>query len=76
MLTSDTNDVTHVDLSSIPAGFKVGAIYLNQDDFAYAKLRFDPASMSWFKRNLHLISDPQTRAEIWRYFWVSVREER
>ena len=49
---------------------------MNQCDHAYAKVRFDRASIDWFSQNLHLVACPETRAEIWRYFWVLVREER
>ena len=76
VLVSSTDGITEVDIKSLPSDFKLGAVYLNQDDHAYARVRFDRSSIDWFVRNLHLIEDPLTRAEIWRYFWLLVREER
>ena len=68
--------MTDVNISCLPDDFQMGAVYLNQGDYAYAKIGFDKASINWFCQNLQIIADPMTRAEIWRYFWVLVREER
>lgn len=76
VLVSDTDELTSVDISCLPTDFKLGAIYINQDDHAYAKIRFDRDSINWFSHNLHLVGNTMTRAEIWRYFWILVREER
>ena len=73
---SDFDDVTDVDISSLPDDFKLGAIYINQDDHVYANVCFDSQSIDWFKNNLQHVLDPMTRAQIWRYFWVMVRGEQ
>ena len=43
-----------MDLSSqeIPAEFEFGAVYLNENDYALAKVRFDQTSLDWFSSNL------------------------
>lgn len=45
---SEKDEVTIVDLSSVPAGFKFVAVYLNHGSHAYAKVRFDQSSIDWF----------------------------
>jgi len=48
VLVSDTEELTTVDISCLPTDFRLGAIYINQDDHAYAKIRFDRDSINWF----------------------------
>ena len=64
----DYNELTTVDLSSqkIPAEFEFGAVYLNENGYALAKVRFDQTSLDWFSSNLESVEEPLTRASIWR----------
>ena len=41
VVISENEEETVVDISSLPGDFQFGAVYLNQDDHAYAKVRFD-----------------------------------
>ncbi len=68
----DYEEDTPIDLSSIslPAGFELGAVYLNEGGYAVAKVRFDQASRDWFTSNLEKVADPLTRASIWRQLWL------
>ena len=51
-------------------------MFLNQDEHAYLKVRFDPQSIDWFTENLHTIGDSLTRAVIHRYFWMLVTDRK
>ena len=45
IVISEVDAVTEVDISGLPQGqdgLKFGAVFLNQDDHAYAKVLFDP----------------------------------
>ena len=55
-----------------PEDFRFGAVYINQDDHAYANVRFDRQSTQWFTKNISKVDDNVTRAAIWRYFWKLV----
>lgn len=70
------DEITEVDISSIPSDFQFGAIYVNQDDHAYAKVRFDSQSIDWFTQNLSKVNNPLTRGAIWRYFWNLVMDRK
>jgi aminopeptidase N len=73
---SEKDEVTVVDLSSVPAGFKFVAVYLNHGSHAYAKVRFDQSSIDWFIKNLSSVESAVTRAAIWRYFWMLVMDKK
>ena len=62
VLISDFDDLTEVDISSLPKGFKLGAVYLNQNNHMYANVDFDQYSINWFKQNLQYVQDAETRA--------------
>lgn len=48
---SEADEVTEVDLKSVPSDFKVAAVYINHGNHAYCKVRFDKASINWFTEN-------------------------
>lgn len=48
VVISEKEEITSVDTSSLPDGFNIAAIYLNEGQHAYCKLRFDQASIDWF----------------------------
>jgi len=54
IIICDYNEFTTVDLSGyeIPQEFEFGAVYLNENDYALAKVRFDQTSLDWFSSNL------------------------
>jgi len=69
VVISDKAENTIIDLNGIPVDFgDVKAIYVNEGEHAYAKVRFDSNSTDWFTQNLHLVEDSLTRGTIWRYF--------
>jgi hypothetical protein len=75
IVVSDKQDTTQIDLSSLPGDFgNVKAIFVNEGEHAYAKVRFDAASTKWFIENLHLIEDSLTRGAVGRYFIMAVLE--
>ena len=76
VIISQTEEITEVDISSLPQDFQFGAVYLNQDDHAYAKVRFDDQSIDWFTQNLNSIDDALTRGAIWHYFWMLVMDRK
>ena len=51
-------------------------MYLNQDDYAYAKIRFDSQSIDWLTLNLSKVNDPLTRGAIWRHLWNHVMDRK
>jgi aminopeptidase N len=57
------------------AGEKIADLLLiNDRDLSYAKLRFDPRSLSTLKTHLGKISDPLTRALCWAAVWDMHRD--
>lgn len=76
VVVSATEELTVVDLSSLPADFCFGAIAINNDEHAYGKVRFDAESIDWLTENLHRIEDPLTRSTVWRYFWQLVMDRK
>jgi len=42
------DEMTDIDISGLPQDYMIGAIYVNLDDHAYAKVRFDRQSIDWF----------------------------
>lgn len=73
---SEKDDVTVVDMSTVPAGFKFVAVYLNHGSHAYTKVRFDQSSIGWFIKNLSSVESAVTRASIWRYLWMLVLDKK
>ena len=72
-----SESVTVIDVTQIPEEFgPVSAIFINEGEHAYAKVRFDERSKDWFVDNLNKIRDAVTRGAIWRYFWFAVLERR
>ena len=49
---------------------------VNQGDHAFTKVQFDMQSTEWFSRHLSQVTDPETRAHIWRYFWLLVLDHK
>jgi len=76
VVISPTEECTTVDLSKLPAEYKFGAVTLNLNEHAYAKVRFDAQSIDWLTENLHTVADPLTRAAVWRYFWMLVMDRK
>lgn len=66
---------TSIDLSKLPSDFVFGAVNVNHDDHAYAKIRYDPASVEWLKDNLQH-THPVTRASVWRNFWILMQDKQ
>lgn len=71
---SESEESTTVDLASVPSDFKIAAVYINHGNHAYAKVRFDEASIQWYTKNLSSVKDAASRASIWRYFWYLVMD--
>ena len=72
-----SESVTVIDVTQIPEEFgPVSAIFINEGEHAYAKVRFDERSKDWFVDNLNKVRDAVTRGAIWRYFWFAVLERR
>lgn len=66
---SEINEMTEVDMSSVPADFKFAAVYINHGNHGYAKVRFDQNSVQWFTDNLSTkVDSAPTRSSIWEYF--------
>ena len=63
-------------MSDIPADFKFGACFVNYDEHAYLKARFDQKSIDWFVDNLGSLSSAVTRGAIWRHFWILVKDKK
>ena len=76
IVVGSENELTEVDISTMPGDFQFGAVFLNQDEHAYAKVRFYSQSVDWLTENLHHVSDPLTRAAVWRYFWMLVMDRK
>ena len=76
VVISDKEELTNVDLSSLPKDFKYGAVYVNEGEHAYAKMRFDAQSIDWFTENLHTIKNALTRSAIWYHFWMLMIDKR
>lgn len=76
MVISETQESNQVDLSSLPENFSLGAIVVNVNDHAYAKVRYDAASEQWLIDNLHTVADHVTRATVWRNFWLMVMDRK
>lgn len=72
-VVSEKDESTVVD---IPPDFKVAAVYLNDGQHAYCKLRFDQGSIEWFTKNLSKVSCAVSRAAIWRYFWMLLIDKK
>ena len=75
-MISETQESNQVDLSSLPENFTPGAIVVNVNDHAYAKVRYDAASEQWLIDNLHTVADHVTRATVWRNFWLMVMDRK
>lgn len=74
--TSIELDITGA-LTPVPqlAGHKVADLLLiNDRDLSYAKLRFDPRSLTTLKTHLGKVSDPLTRALCWAAVWDMHRD--
>eukprot|EP01022_Parablepharisma_sp_SALTPOND_P036193 TRINITY_DN97_c0_g1_i2.p1 TRINITY_DN97_c0_g1~~TRINITY_DN97_c0_g1_i2.p1 ORF type:complete len:699 (-),score=94.22 TRINITY_DN97_c0_g1_i2:7098-9194(-) len=50
------------------------AVFLNINDYAYAKIRLDGKSFDALTQNLRMVSDPLTRLMILRSVWDMVRD--
>jgi len=74
--SSEKDEITIVDTSSVPDDFKIAAVYLNHGNHAYAKVRFDKASIQWFTENLSKVESAGSRSYIWRYFWYLVQDKQ
>ena len=56
VVITDKSENTVVKIDSIPADFgPVKAIFVNEGEHAYAKVRFDQESTNWFTNNLHKV---------------------
>jgi hypothetical protein len=52
----------------------VRAVIINHDAHAYAKVLFDPRTLSTFESDFTKISDATTRALVWRHVFNQVKE--
>ena len=48
VVINETEELTDIDVSKLPADLVVGAINLNHGEYAYSKVRYDPTSVKWF----------------------------
>ena len=76
VVVGDKEELTEVDISSLPVDFQFGAVNVNEGEHAYAKVRFDEQSIEWFTQNLFRVKDALTRAAIQRYFWMLVMDKK
>lgn len=49
-------------------------ILINDEDLTYAKVRLDPESHRFARKNLSSVSDPLARALVWGTFWDETRD--
>jgi hypothetical protein len=52
IVVSGKTELTEV---TLPSEVNVKAIYINEGQHGYAKVRFDPDSICWFTGNLHKV---------------------
>ena len=64
VVISGKQELTEVDLSALPEDFQFGAVFVNEGEHAYAKVRFDPQSIDWFTEHLSTVKDAETRSAI------------
>ena len=76
VVVSDKEELTQVDISELPGDFQFGAVFVNEGEHAYAKVRFDSLSVDWFTDNLSTVADVVTRAAVHRYFWMLVMDKK
>ena len=76
VVISGTEELTVVDLSSLPPNYRFGAVVINYNEHAYGKVRFDTNSIDWLVTNLHRIEDALTRSAVWRYFWHLIMDRK
>ena len=76
VVISEKEELTEVDISSLPGDFQYGAVFVNEGEHAYSKVRFDQQSIDWFTSNLQTVKDAVTRAAIQRYFWILVMDKK
>ena len=76
VVIGDKEELTSVDISGLPQDFQYGAVFVNEGEHAYAKVRFDPQSVAWFTDNLHTVGDALTRTAVWHYFWMLVMDKK
>jgi len=75
IVISESDSENSIDISKLPSDFVFGAVNVNHGEHAYAKVRFDPASVEWFKNNLHHVH-AVTRAAVWRNFWILTQDKQ
>ena len=46
VVIGEKEELTEVDISSLPSDFQYGAVFVNEGEHAYAKVRFDQQSFS------------------------------
>ena len=68
--------MTDVDISSLPGDFQFGAVFVNEGEHAYAKVRFDEHSIDWFIEHLKTVKDSVTRYAVHLYFWLLVIDKK
>ena len=76
VVVGDKEELTSIDISDLPGDFQFGAVFVNEGEHAYAKVRFDPSSIDWFTNNLNTVTDVTTRAALHRYFWMLVMDKK
>ena len=76
VVVGDKNELTDIDISQLPGDFQYGAVFVNDGEHAYAKVRFDSQSVDWFTQNLSTVKDAVTRAAIHRYFWMLLIDKK
>jgi aminopeptidase N len=66
---SGTQEITEIALDEVPDDFECGAVFVNQGEHAYSKVRFDADSIDWITDNLDKVQSGEDRGAIWRHFW-------
>ena len=67
IVISATQELNDVSLATLPENFKCGAIFVNQGEHAYAKVRFDKDSIDWITDHFMKIENAEDRGAIWRH---------
>ena len=52
------------------------AVVINVNDHGYCKVRYDAKTLESFVHSLQRITDPVTRAQVWRQLWLLVMDRK
>lgn len=72
VVISDKEALTSLSLEGVPT--RAEAVFINYDEHAYCKIRFDKGALDFCERHLFKIDNILTRAAIWRHLWTLVED--